>query len=257
MKKTIRSILHHIGILGFVRKLRSKIFPNQWEKLQAQEFKKRIDFYGGFIKKGDLCFDVGANIGNRTEIFIALGAEVVAVEPQESCINVLNKKFKNKIHLITKGLGGKEEELPFYEAESSVYSSFSKSWVETGRFPQQFDSRNVKIMQLTTLDKLISQFGVPVFCKIDVEGYELEVFKGLTKPLKIVSFEYNVPHLTENMIDCINYLKSLGSILCNYSKHESMKFELTEWISPVKMIDIIRSEEFTSTHWGDIYVKFN
>ncbi|MGZ4158708.1 MAG: hypothetical protein ACXVPZ_16060 [Bacteroidia bacterium] len=59
------------------------------------------------------------------------------------------------------------------------------------------------------------------------------------------------------MIDCINYLKSLGSILCNYSKHESMKFELTEWISPVKMIDIIRSEEFTSTHWGDIYVKFN
>jgi len=32
--------------------------------------------------KGDLCFDVCANLGDRTEAFVRLGGHVVAIEPQ-------------------------------------------------------------------------------------------------------------------------------------------------------------------------------
>ena len=39
-------------------------------------------FYAPFIRPGDLCFDVGAHVGNRVAAWRRLGARVVAVEPQ-------------------------------------------------------------------------------------------------------------------------------------------------------------------------------
>ena len=55
--------------------------------------REMLRFYSRFIHKGDLCFDVGAHMGNRTEIFLKLGANVIAVEPQEDCINQLREKI--------------------------------------------------------------------------------------------------------------------------------------------------------------------
>lgn len=51
----------------------------------------RLEFYSQFIHPGDLVFDVGANVGNRTKIFLRLGARVVAFEPQASCARVLQR----------------------------------------------------------------------------------------------------------------------------------------------------------------------
>ena len=45
-----------------------------------RQTQKMKSFYSHFIGKGDLCFDVGANLGNRAEVFLALGATVVAIE---------------------------------------------------------------------------------------------------------------------------------------------------------------------------------
>lgn len=39
-------------------------------------------FYGQFVRPGDLCFDVGAHAGNRVRAWRALGARVLAIEPQ-------------------------------------------------------------------------------------------------------------------------------------------------------------------------------
>lgn len=38
--------------------------------------------YRPFIEEGDLVFDVGAHVGDRTSSFRRLGARVVAIEPQ-------------------------------------------------------------------------------------------------------------------------------------------------------------------------------
>jgi hypothetical protein len=46
----------------------------QWRKRKAA-------FFSQFILKNDLVFDVGANIGEYTELFVGLGARVVAIEP--------------------------------------------------------------------------------------------------------------------------------------------------------------------------------
>ena len=37
-------------------------------------------FYGELVSKGDLCFDIGAHLGNRAYVLANLGCEVIAVE---------------------------------------------------------------------------------------------------------------------------------------------------------------------------------
>ena len=43
------------------------------------------DFYADYIHRGDLVFDVGANVGIYSEIFTELGANVIAIEPKPYC----------------------------------------------------------------------------------------------------------------------------------------------------------------------------
>jgi hypothetical protein len=74
---------------------------------------------------------------------------------------------------------------------------------------------------MTTLDKLIEQFGIPSFIKIDVEGFEYEVIKGLSKPVKALSLEFT-PEIIESTYKCINYLQQLGKINLNYSVFKTM-----------------------------------
>ncbi|MFI5173109.1 MAG: FkbM family methyltransferase [Chitinophagales bacterium] len=62
-----------------------------------------VNFYKKFIDRGDLCFDIGANIGERTDCFLAAGGKVIVVEPQRSCFRVLNKKYKGKKHIVIDG----------------------------------------------------------------------------------------------------------------------------------------------------------
>jgi len=45
--------------------------------------------YGEFVRSGDLVFDVGAHVGDRTACFRRLGARVVAVEPQPPLVRTL------------------------------------------------------------------------------------------------------------------------------------------------------------------------
>src|SRR5260370_17142242 len=45
--------------------------------------------YGGFVRRGDRVFDIGAHVGDRVASFRRLGARVVAVEPQPAMVKVL------------------------------------------------------------------------------------------------------------------------------------------------------------------------
>jgi FkbM family methyltransferase len=219
---------------------------------------KRKVFYRQFVQKGALCFDVGANIGNRIEPLLSIGARVVAVEPQSSCYTFLEYKYGKQIEIVTKGLGEAEGVQEFHISESSAISSFSKDWinaVKEERFSSSNWDKSVEV-EMTTLDKLIEQYGTPCFIKIDVEGFELNVLRGLSQPIKMISFEYTVPEQTEQAVKCIDQIeKNGGAIQCNYSIGESMHLEFAEWQSPESFKHFLSSDEFIRTRFGDIYVR--
>jgi FkbM family methyltransferase len=235
-------------------KLRS-FYRNEREK---KYFNIRTKFYSTFLKKGDLVFDVGANVGNRVEAFLHIKAKVIAIEPQKECRKVLNIKFGNKITIVKEGLGEKEELKTLYIADSNTISSFSKEWIDDvkdDRFAGEKWTKTEQI-QLTTLDKLISTYGKPKFIKIDVEGFELMVLKGLNSPIDVISFEYTIPEQIEQVNQCLSYLNNLSAnYTYNYSTGESMLLELEEYISYTEFIEVIKTKEFIDSSNGDIYAK--
>ncbi|MGB0887255.1 MAG: FkbM family methyltransferase [Vicingaceae bacterium] len=251
MKKLIRDALRGLGLYSTALDIENKVIT---------VFKKgeRKEFYSEFIKKGDVVFDVGANKGNRTVIFLELGAKVVAVEPQRECYEHLIKRFGNTIDLVKLGLGEKENKETMYVSGSTLISSFSKDHVDMmqeDRFKGADWGDTIEV-QMTTLDVLIGMYGVPSFCKIDVEGYEYDVLKGLSKPLKALSLEYIVPENTLVLVDCLKHLAGLGKIECNFSYGESMKFSLDKWKTGQEMVDFVQTQEFTNTSYGDVYIRF-
>ena len=258
--KVIKSLLKLLGVYPYLLRWKHQLNRQKEARDEKRNRLSRLSFYSSFLQKGDLVYDVGANVGNRVEIFLELGCKVVAVEPQENCLNELRKRFGSRIEIVPKGLGEKEEQKTLYVSDTSTLSSLSIDWINSlriSRFTTQHWDKQVTI-NLTTLEKLIQSFGLPVFCKIDVEGYELEVLKGLKTPVKMLSLEYAVPEQTERLIAYITYCHQLDpSYHFNYSVKEEMKFKLPGFIGFHDFLRVVNSSDFQSTDFGDIYVRRN
>lgn len=254
MKKLLIALIGDYSWFRVTILIKTLFFARQ----EKEENKKRQLFYSQFVSQNDLCFDVGANIGNRITPILNLGAKVVAIEPQKNCYRYLRYKFGEKIEIVTNGLGESESIKDFYISDESTISSFSESWIDAVKQSRFKNSQwnKVEKIEMTTLDILIEQYGVPVFIKIDVEGYELNVLKGLTKPVKMISFEYTVPEQIDKAIDCITQIDKYNSnVEFNFSALESMTFSLPKWLLIDDMIKYINSNNFLETGFGDIYAQ--
>ena len=65
----------------------------QQRNFPTRKMKKMQAFYKQFVEQGNLCFDIGANMGSRVATFLLLKAKVVALEPQKKCVQELRKGF--------------------------------------------------------------------------------------------------------------------------------------------------------------------
>jgi FkbM family methyltransferase len=228
--------------------------------------RKLLRFYSQYVNEGDLCFDIGANIGNRIGVFLKLGATVVAVEPQNSCMRKLLKKYgnNNKVFLVHKALGSREGKGNLILSNSHTVSSMSEEWIDCVRDSDMFFTstsafqwhENVTV-PVTTLDKLIRKYGSPAVCKIDVEGFEYQVIKGLSQPAEMISFEFTpTPKLINRSIESIKHLSAIGNVQFNYSFGESMILALPEWVDDGKICNILLSIPYKTAFSGDIYARF-
>ena len=204
-----------------------------------REVERSRDFFGGFIDEGDLCFDIGANHGSRTEVFLRLGARVVGVEPQPHCIDRLRARFgaDPRFHLVPQAVGARPGRATLHLGRNDLISTLSREWLdEASEVPElaEIGWQGELQVPVTTLDRLIEDHGAPDFCKIDVEGFELQVLRGLSAPLPLLSIEYTHGQIRATL-DCIEVLRTLGEYRFNLSELESMELSLDRWISAAEV----------------------
>ena len=207
------------------------------------------------MNKGDLYFDIGAHLGEKSKPFIEKKIRTIMVEPLPVCVKTLKRLYsKNSIvKIIPKGLGSKNtKKILSINKQMPTVSTFAKHW-KSGRFSNLNWSEKTQI-QITTLDALIKKFGDPQYIKIDVEGYELNVLKGLSKKSGIISFEITSEFFSD-AIKCLKHLKKLSYNSFTFSIGEQKKF-FSDWSDYKTIINLIKKEiKKDKLFWADIYCK--
>ncbi len=214
-------------VLGIARSL----FTYYGNPLSAGRLRR---FYTPFVPSGSVCFDIGAHTGNRVRCWRSLGARVVAVEPQLDFVKVLRALYGRDagVTIVSKAVGAKAGAATLYVSpRTPTVTTLSAAWIEDVRHDPSF--RNVTwrpgdTVPVTTLEALIAAHGLPAFVKLDVEGYEAEVLKGVARPLPCLSFEY-LPAARRRALDCLERLEELGRYRYNWSQGESHRLASPHW----------------------------
>lgn len=214
------------------------------------------DHFSNFVSPGDLVFDVGANIGDLTQVFLDLGARVICVEPQPYCVEILKKRFSrnNHVTIVEKGSSNEPGNLPFFiSSRNHATSTFSDKHQERGRFRKRVWDKTINV-PVTTLDMLIERYGRPSFCKIDTESFELQVIQGLSSKIPSLSFEFTKEFL-DDAKRCAEHLELLGDVTFNYSLYASYRLASNRQLVRNQLFDELESRR-SPYLCGDIYASF-
>jgi FkbM family methyltransferase len=152
--------------------------------------------YGGFVQPGNLVFDIGAHVGDRTAAFRRLGARVVAVEPQPALVRTLKFLYgRDRAVAIEPVAVGRNAGMGEFSLNidnptvSTASDAFRTAADGAPGWEGQAWTAAIQV-PVITLDTLVSRHGAPRFIKLDVEGSEAEALAGLTRPSPALSFEF-------------------------------------------------------------------
>jgi FkbM family methyltransferase len=263
IKNMLNKQLHGFGLNNMLRYSLFYAFYLKLRNLSCfQPQRKKSQMYKSLIGAGKdlLVFDIGASCGTETAVFLRLGARVIAVDPDRTCLRVLRMRFRNNknIIIVDKAVSDKAREEKFYiTGGGSGFNTLSSKLKETlenheiNRFGCEMQFDFACDIQTITLNDLFRQFGVPCYIKIDVAGYEYNVLRGLSRLIPILSFDANLPEFTQETINCLSHLHKISQqSKFNYSVYD--KLELKDFVSYEEFLDFFRQ---TKLRYMEIYCK--
>jgi FkbM family methyltransferase len=198
--------------------------------------RRMVRFYGEFLGSGDVGFDVGAHVGNRVRAWRALGARVVAVEPQPDFVRLLRLFFgrDRDVTIVPKALGAEAgtARLGISTATPTV-SSLSPDWMTTVATDRSFA-------------------GVRWDRTVEVEA---DVLQGLGRPLRALSFEY-LPMAHEAALAVLDLVEELGDYRYNYSPIETMRWASDRWLDAAELVALLERYRPLGRS-GDVYARLS
>lgn len=157
-----------------------------------------------------LAFDIGANRGDFTQAALTKGYDVIAIEPGK-IFNELVKNFiyDTRVTPLKMAVSMSDYEVvEFYEAEEDGLSTLNKDWLTNPDLPYCGKPYRQVMATTITLDTLALKYGTPDLIKIDVEGAEWNVFKGLSSKMGTIAFEWTDATIDQHQLQ-LEYL-SIG-----------------------------------------------
>ncbi|CDZ51227.1 FkbM family methyltransferase [Neorhizobium galegae] len=215
-------------------------------------------FYADLVRKGDLVFDIGAHAGSRSRTLLSLGARIVALEPQPLFADFIARSFAGEeLTLLRKAVGKEPGSVDLHiSSRHPTVTSISSSWISKVEKTSGFRNvtwDRVERVEMTTLDALIEEYGLPAFCKIDVEGAEADIIAGQHHQIPLIAFEY-IPATMEIAEEAIGHLRKLGPYRFNRVEGERHRFVHDEWITADAMLAKIADLAGQASS-GDIYAR--
>ena len=218
-------------------------------------FSKKTHDVTKLLNSGDLFFDIGAHLGNKSKQFLDKNLKAIMVEPLPLCVEQLKIKFENNdnVEIIQKAVGRTTGNVTLeVNTKMPTTSTMAKHW-KSGRFYNEKWDQKITV-EMTTLDDLIKIYGLPNYIKIDVEGFELDVLLGLSQKAGIISFEFT-SEFFDQVTKCLGHLKQIGYREFNFSIGERRKF-YSGWSDDIDLIQKIKKETINDKLlWGDIYCR--
>jgi FkbM family methyltransferase len=159
-----------------------------------------------------LLFDIGANRGDATIAGTALGYKVIALEPAPKVFAKLVRNFIYDPNVIPLRLAVSEttgDRIEFYECVEDGLSTTEKSWLTNPDMPYNGKEFRTIYVNTCTMDWLVEQYGKPDLIKIDVEGAEWSVLRGMTKHSGKIALEWTRETMDKHN-EQLQYLKSIG-----------------------------------------------
>jgi FkbM family methyltransferase len=174
----VRLLYRHENLIE--RRIREK---GVWEPAETEAVRR-------LVKAGDVCIDVGANVGYFSLLMASLGASVVAYEPtrygfERMRANLrLNPSIQSRINVLKRGLA---------DSPATVQAALE------ARFSLRVLAHTEpETVQLETLDLAWNRDRLD-FVKIDVDGHDVGVVRGGIRTLRrfrpVVMAEFSQKHL--------------------------------------------------------------
>lgn len=164
------------GLGGRIGQSVRRKLMRRFSKRSVADFNSRV----ARLVPGDLCLDLGANMGVVTARLAATGAEVHAYEPDPYCVDVLTRRFAgyNNVHLhpqAVSGLAGKNllRRTKDFDLAPDLESQGSSIAINA---PRYYDDNNAVLVETLAFADVVAGFGRPVsLIKMDIEGAEFSI----------------------------------------------------------------------------------
>lgn len=142
----------------------------------------------------------------------------------------------------------------------SGLNTLSEKWVDTlkenrSKFGMTVPYSTQHVVEMTTLGSLITAHGIPRYIKIDVEGHEVHVLRGLPQPVPFVSFEAILPEFLTETRECMEMLGRLSPQgRFNYAVNCYAGLVLAAWLSGPEMGALLEGigEKTVEVFWKSV-----
>ena len=140
--------------------------------------------HSGILNEGDVVLDIGANIGYYVLVesqLVGKSGKVYAVEPVCGNFELLQKNVQlnnfTNVSTFQFAFGEKDGKSEIYVSDKSNLCAMTKNAVG-GKII------NTQEVSVETVDTFFKDKAPPSLIRMDVEGYEYEIIKGMAKTLK-------------------------------------------------------------------------